>query len=124
LIDAAQVPAAIPPPDAADSAARLPSCEAAMASANQALDFSSGNRTADLPSEAIAAVLNGPWISSCNVPESTAVEVCVAIRGGSVVGASVGTRPADPALRACLKRRARALQFPYSSRTDLARTRF
>jgi hypothetical protein len=121
---AASPPSANPPSasESRDSGA-FPSCEAAIASANQGVDFSSGN-AADLASEAIAAVLDGPWIQSCNVPESSAVEVCVAIRGGSVVGASVATRPSNVALSRCLKQRARALQFPYSSRTDIARTRF
>jgi hypothetical protein len=121
---AAEIPTASPPSFSGSRDSRaFPSCENAIASANQGIDFSSGN-AADLTTEAIAAVLNGPWIQSCNVPEKSAVEVCVAIHGGSVVGASVATRPSDAGLNACVKHRARALQFPYSSRTDIARTRF
>lgn len=105
--------------------AGLPSCEAAIASASQDVDFSQGNRTADLPSEVIAAVLeNGAWLSSCNVPEQTSIEVCVAIKAGRVVGASVTTRPADAALNHCVRGRAATLQFPFSPRLDVARTRF
>jgi len=103
----------------------LPSCEAALASSSQDVDFSGGNRTADLPAPAIAAVLeNGAWLNSCAVPEQTAIDVCVAIKGGRVVGASVTTRPPDATLANCVKRRAGSLQFPYSPRLDLARTRF
>jgi len=110
------------PPSAASS---LPSCEAALASASQDVDFSGGNRTADLPAQAIAAVLeNGAWLSSCAVPDQTALDVCVAIKAGRVVGASVSSRPADAALNNCVKRRASSLQFPFSPHLDLARTRF
>jgi hypothetical protein len=103
----------------------LPSCEAAVAAANQDVDFSGGNRAADLPTQAIAAVLeNGAWLGSCALPEHTTLDVCVAIKGGRVVGASVTSRPADSALNSCVKRRASSLQFPFSPHLDLARTRF
>lgn len=102
----------------------LPSCEAALATANQEVDFTAGNNTADLPSQTIARVLDGPWIEPCGVPQSTSVEVCVAIRGGSVVGVSVATVPADGTISTCIRRRAATLQFPYSPRLDIARTRF
>jgi len=114
-----------PSPTPVRGAFALPSCEAALNSSNQDVDFSRGNGTADLPSAAIAAVLeNGAWFSSCNAPASTSLDVCVAIRGGSVVGVSITSRPSDSALDSCLKRRAAALQFPYSSHLDIARTRF
>ncbi|HEY1537285.1 MAG TPA: hypothetical protein VGF76_24860 [Polyangiaceae bacterium] len=107
------------------SGGSLPSCEAAAAAATQDLDFASSDRTADLPSSAIAGVLeNGAWLSSCGVPEGTSLEVCVAIKGGRVTAATVVSRPADSSLNACLRQRAAALQFPYSSRVDIARTRF
>jgi len=109
----------------AASSGALPSCEAALASGSQDIDFSGGNRAADLPTQAIAAVLeNGAWLSSCSVPERTAIDVCVAIKGGRVVGASVTTRPADSALSSCVRRRAASLQFPYNPHLDLARTQF
>jgi len=122
-------PSPVPSPPAETSrpavSGGIPSCESAIASASQDMDFSGGNRAADLPTQAIAAVLeNGSWLSSCNVPEHTALDVCVAIKGGHVVGASVTSRPADAALNQCLKRRAASLQFPYSPHLDVARTRF
>jgi hypothetical protein len=111
--------------DSGHSGGSLPSCEAAAAAATQDLDFASSDRTADLPSSAIAGVLeNGAWLSSCGVPAGTALDVCVAIKGGRVTAATVVSRPADSNLNACVKQRAAALQFPYSSRVDIARTRF
>jgi len=120
--EAARAPLSAPAP--AESGG-LPSCEAALAAASQDVDFSGGNRAADLPTQAIAAVLeNGAWLSSCAVPEHTTLDVCVAIKGGHVVGASVTSRPSNAALSGCVKRRASSLQFPYSPHLDLARTRF
>ena len=121
-------PVAAPPSrerDTARSSGSLPSCEAAAAAAVQDLDFASSDRTADLPSSAIAGVLeNGAWLSSCEVPASTSLDVCVAIKGGRVTAATVISRPADARLNACVRQRAAALQFPYSPRVDIARTRF
>ena len=114
-----------PPPPRAEARSRLPSCEAALEAAHQDVDFSQGNGTADLPTAAIAAVLeNGAWLSSCGVPPNTSLEVCVAIRGGNVIGASVTSRPPSSDVTACVRRRASSLQFPYSSHVDIARTRF
>jgi hypothetical protein len=106
-------------------AGSLPSCEAISAIANQNLDFASADHSADLPSRAIAGVLeNGAWLGACDVPAGTSLEVCVAIQGGDVIGASVVARPANPPVAACVKGRAALLQFPYNPHTDLARTRF
>ncbi|HEX7452795.1 MAG TPA: hypothetical protein VF294_10935 [Polyangiaceae bacterium] len=111
--------------ETARASGSLPSCEAAAAAATQDLDFASSDRTADLPSSAIAGVLeNGAWLGSCELPTSTSLDVCVAIQGGRVTAATVISRPADARLNACVKQRAAALQFPYSSRVDIARTRF
>ena len=116
-----------PPPsrDTGHASSSLPSCEAAAAAATQDLDFASSDRTADLPSSAIASVLeNGVWLSSCGVPASTSLDICVAIKGGRVTAATVVSSPADAGINACVKQRAAALQFPYSTRVDIARTRF
>jgi hypothetical protein len=113
------------PHAATQTGTALPSCESAAASAVQSLDFSSSDRTADLPSSVIAGVLeNGAWLSTCNVPTSTHLGVCVAIKRGQVTAATVIAQPADAALEACVKARAAALQFPYSNRQDIARTQF
>jgi hypothetical protein len=119
----APAPARSPRDDARNN--RLPSCEAALESAHQDVDFSQNNGAADLPTSAIAAVLeNGVWLTSCGVPTSTSLDVCVAIRGGNVIGVSVVSRPLNSEVTACVRRRASSLQFPYSSHVDIARTRF
>jgi len=75
--------------------------------------------------EAIAHVLdNGVWIARCDIPMTTSVDLCVAIQGGKVIGASVNSRPPSAAINACVKRRAASLSFPYSARVDVARTHF
>ncbi len=103
----------------------LPGCEAAAASASEELDMAHRAVTPDLPREAIAAVLdNGAWLTGCSIPDGTALDVCVAISSGNVIGATVVARPGNSALSACLRRRAATLFFPYSSHLDLARTHF
>jgi hypothetical protein len=120
-----EAPTPTPPPRTEARNHALPSCEAALESAHQDVDFSQGNGTADLPTSVIAAVLeNGAWLGSCGVPKSTALDVCIAIRGGNVIGASVASRPPNAELTACVRGRASSLQFPYSSHVDIARTRF
>lgn len=111
--------------DSGRASSSLPSCETAAAAATEDLDFASSDRTADLPSSAIASVLeNGVWLSSCGVPASTSLDICVAIKGGRVTAATVVSSPADAGINACVRQRAAALQFPYSTRVDIARTRF
>jgi hypothetical protein len=103
----------------------LPGCEAAAASANEQLDLSHRAVTPDLPRESIANVLdNGAWLTGCAIPDSTSIDVCVAITSGNVIGATVVARPANSSLSACVKSRAAGLLFPYSSRLDVARTHF
>jgi hypothetical protein len=111
--------------DSPASATTFPSCEAAAASTHEQLMIGQSDPSPDLSREAIAAVLDsGVWIVRCDVPFSTTVELCVAIKEGKVVGVSVDSRPKNLQLDLCLKRRAFGLQFPYSTRLDLARTRF
>jgi hypothetical protein len=125
----AEAPAFTPPDAPAREephrAGSLPGCEAAAASANEELDLSHRAVTPDLPRESIAMVLdNGAWLSGCAIPDSTSIDVCVAITSGNVIGATVVARPANSSLSACIKRRAAGLLFPYSSRLDIARTHF
>jgi hypothetical protein len=111
-------------PDVPDSGG-LPSCEAAAAAAKQDIDFAHRDTTPDLSRDAIAQVLdNGVWIARCDIPMSTAIDLCVAIQNGKVIGVSVSSRPASAAINRCVKRRAMGLHFPYSSRVDVAKTHF
>jgi hypothetical protein len=114
------------PPDAPVAVANaLPSCEAAVAAANQEVDLTQRDHTPDLSREVIASVLdNGVWIARCDIPMTTAIDLCVAIRSGKVIGVSVLSRPVNAAINACVKRRAASLSFPYSARVDLAKTHF
>ncbi len=120
-----QILGAVPPDAPAQVASALPSCEAAQARANQDVTIGADNGAPDLSREVIAHVLdNGVWIARCDIPMTTSVDLCVAIQGGKVIGASVSSRPASAAINACVKRRAASLSFPYSARVDLARTHF
>ena len=103
----------------------LPGCEFAAAAATEDVDLSRRNLTPDLSRAAIGGVLDsGAWLADCAVPSSTSIDVCVAVTSGRVLGATVILRPASAAGAACVKRRAAALMFPYSSHLDVARTHF
>ncbi len=123
--DTPDSPAPSPAPMEPRAGKSLPSCEAAAAAASEELDLAHRALTPDLPRESIATVLdNGAWLTGCSIPDSTSLDVCVAISSGSVIGATVVAHPGNVALSACLKRRAAALLFPYSTHLDLARTHF
>jgi hypothetical protein len=103
----------------------LPSCEAAIASANQELSFGGRRVAPDLSREAFAGVLeNGAYLSACRVPDQTALEICVAVQGGRAKGVTVVARPQNASLSQCVRRAVGALGFPYSSKLDVTRTRF
>jgi hypothetical protein len=103
----------------------LPSCEAVLASSTQELDMTASRAAPDLSRDALAGVLeNGAYLAACAIPDTTALDVCVAVQEGRVKGASVVSRPADPAINACVKRAVASLRFPYSARFDVTRTRF
>jgi hypothetical protein len=101
----------------------LPSCEDAIASNVE--DASKRPTQKDLSAEDFAAVLNeGSYLGPCNVPETAALEVCVAVRDGKAVGVTVTTRPRDTKLADCVATEVAALSFPKHPKMDVARTKF
>lgn len=105
------------------AAAALPSCEDAIASNVE--DASKRPTQKDLSAEDFAAVLNeGSYLGPCNVPETAALEVCVAVRDGKAVGVTVTTRPRDTKLADCVATEVAALSFPKHPKMDVARTKF
>jgi hypothetical protein len=101
----------------------LPSCEDAIASNVE--DASKRPAEKDLSAEDFAAVLNeGSYLGPCSVPDTAAIEVCVAVRDGEAVGVTVTTRPRDAALADCGATQVAALSFPKHPKMDVARTKF
>jgi hypothetical protein len=102
------------------------SCEAAIAGANEEMDFSKSSRGApDVTRGAYAAVLDrGSYLLPCGVPAGMTLDVCTAVRDGHAVGITVVTRPANGGVAACVRNAVAAIVFPKSPRLDVTRTRF
>lgn len=126
---AVPLPRVEPAPTAAEepvvSASAGVSCEAAAAAADDEIVIGGPSGPADLPASAFARVLNdGRWLAGCGASAHTTIDVCVAVREGRVVGATVTTRPANSGVARCIAQAARRLRFQSSPRLDVARTRF
>jgi hypothetical protein len=108
-----------------DTGGALPTCEMVAAGENQEIDLRSSRQAPDLAREALAGVLeHGAYLTACDVPDRTTLDICVAVQEGKVKGVTVVTRPADRGLAACVRRAVARLRFPYGSRLDITRTRF
>lgn len=122
-----------PPPEAPRSARPLTvsagtSCEAAYASFQHTMDFSS-DRSArapsgpDVPREAFAGVLEDfRHYDRCPMNFEVDVSLCVAVLDGKAHGVTVKTHPGNARLAQCLAGVVRGLRFPKSQRMDLVRT--
>jgi hypothetical protein len=108
------------------AAASVSSCESALASANEEMDFTKKQSTApDVTAGAYAAILQrGGYLVPCGVPAGMSLDVCAAVRDGHAVGITVVTRPADARVRGCVRNAVAGLAFPRSPRLDVTRTRF
>jgi phosphate transport system substrate-binding protein len=74
---------------------------------------------------AYQAVLNrGTYLVGCGVPSSMEVKICVAVRSGRAIAATVTSTPADRAIATCVGRAVQALSYPNSPGLDIATTVF
>ena len=79
----------------------------------------------DLDARALGAVVNdGAFLGECDVPQTTRVSVCAAIKGGVAIGVTVSMSPNDHELEVCVAGKIRALAFPVSPKLDVVRTEF
>lgn len=128
-VESTEARPAIQPPSttgaASIAAGALPSCESAAAASSQDIDFVARDRAPDLPREAFARVLDsGGFLRGCSVPDRTTLEICVAVQEGRAQGVSVVVHPPNARISACVGNAVARLQFPRSSRLDVARTHF
>ncbi len=99
------------------------SCEGAMDKYVTELKMS-GNAP-DIGAASFGNVLNhGGYIAACGVPDSTEVNICVAVQNGRAVGVSVSTRPNNGSINGCVASAVRGMSFPSGPRLDVARTTF
>ena len=84
-----------------------------------------GGGQADLTAKDFAAVLNnGAYLAPCEVPESSKIQICVAVRAGAAVGVTVALDPVNPDLEVCVARQVRALAFAAHPKMDIVRVQF
>ena len=80
---------------------------------------------ADLTAGDLGAVLNeGSYLTPCEVPAASHLDLCVAVQNGAAVGVTVTAEPAAPDLELCVARQVRGLVFPTHPKMDIAKVHF
>lgn len=89
-------------------------------------DYSQQGVPPDLTSGAYANVLNNgtKMLSSCGVPDTMSVSVCVAVQNGRPVGITVTTSPSNPGISGCIRGQVAGLPFPAHPRLDVSTTTY
>lgn len=101
------------------------SCEAAQAAYVEEINIGGAKVAADITSSQYGAILNGGgYLNGCGLPESTGVDVCVAVQNGRAVGVTVRTRPHNAGVASCITSHVRGLSFPAHPKLDVTRTSF
>ena len=80
-------------------------CEEAAAAYVEEIDMRGSGAAPDLSAADFAAVLNkGTYLATCEVPETSRAQVCVAVKNGAPVGVTVALDPANADLERCVSR--------------------
>jgi len=99
-------------------------CEQARAQYNEEID-PGARGPADLTANDFGAVLNeGGYLTPCEVPAASHLDLCVAVQNGSAVGVTVTADPAAPDVELCVARQVRGLVFPAHPKMDIAKVHF
>ncbi len=101
-------------------------CEAVSNAAREhAREHGAGEEASEEHNEEIRSVLNdGKFLNACEVPSSAAVELCVAVVGGTAKGVTVFMKPGTVELADCVAEHIRRLAFPEHDLVSVARTQF
>ena len=100
-------------------------CEEASAANVEEIDMRASGAAPDLSAADFAAVLNkGTYLATCEVPETSRAQVCVAVRNGAPVGVTVALDPANADLERCVSREIRTLTFASHPKLDVVRVKF
>jgi hypothetical protein len=100
------------------------SCEEARDRSVQEIDIG-GTSSPDLTAGDLGAVLNnGTYMTPCDVPSASRVQICVAVKAGQAVGVTVALAPSNPDVELCVARQVRSLSFPPNPKMDIAVVRF
>ncbi|MCU0658206.1 MAG: hypothetical protein MUF64_23980 [Polyangiaceae bacterium] len=100
------------------------SCEQVIEQNNDELTLGK-KQEADLSTAELSAVLNnGSYLNECEVPASTKVSVCAAVKEGRALGVTVAMSPGDPEQERCVAGKVRSLGYPIHKKLHVARTSF
>jgi hypothetical protein len=66
----------------------------------------------------------GDFLNDCSVPETSGVELCVAVVNGAAKGVTVWMKPGTQSQANCVADRIRELSFPEHELVSVARTQF
>jgi hypothetical protein len=99
-------------------------CEEAREHYVEEIDMQRGGGP-DLTANDLGSVLNGgAYLSPCDVPTTSQVRICVAIKDGMAVGVTVGLTPSNPETELCVAKQVRGLSFPSNPKMDFVQVRF
>lgn len=99
-------------------------CEEAREHYIEEIDMNRGGGP-DLTANDLGSVLNaGAYLSPCDVPATSQVRICVAVKDGAAVGVTVGLTPSNPEVELCVAKQVRALSFPSNPKMDFVQVRF
>jgi hypothetical protein len=100
------------------------SCEEAREHYVEEIDMQRGGGP-DLTANDLGSVLNaGAYLAPCDVPATSQVRICVAVKDGVAVGVTVGLTPSDPEIELCVAKQVRTLSFPSNPKMDFVQVRF
>jgi hypothetical protein len=100
------------------------SCEEAREHYVEEIDMQHGGGP-DLTANDLGSVLNaGAYLSPCDVPATSQVRICAAVKDGVAVGVTVGLTPSNPEIELCVAKQVRGLSFPSNPKMDFVQVRF
>jgi hypothetical protein len=102
------------------------SCEKAEDENMQTINMGKGGASKpDLTNDQLGAPMRtSSWFAGCGLPDSANADICVAVKKGHVVGASVTVTPTNNKVAACIDQRARGIHFPVSDQLDVVHQKF
>lgn len=117
-----------PPPGTAGSGAapgpELPTCEAALrAHRDRAMDAGDAGLRVSMGAYH-DALAQGSYLLDCEGAYDLAVSLCVAVRGGRVVGVTARAEPPQPEVERCLRRVVAALELEAGDGFDVTEVTF
>jgi hypothetical protein len=78
----------------------------------------------DLNADQLGAPIGSGVVTSCGLPSSANTDICVTMKDGKALGASVAVTPANNKVAACIDKAVRRLKYPMSHRPNKIHKKF